>query len=35
LLSIPLEGYCPVITSEMETLYPGLQEFRPRFDFSN
>jgi len=34
-LSAPLEGYCPVITSELETLYPDLQEFRPRFDFSN
>jgi ppGpp synthetase/RelA/SpoT-type nucleotidyltranferase len=34
-LSAPLEGYCPVITPELEMLYPELQEFRPRFDFSN
>lgn len=34
-LSAPLDGYWPVITSELETLYPTLLEFTPRFDFSN
>jgi ppGpp synthetase/RelA/SpoT-type nucleotidyltranferase len=29
----PLDGYCPVITSELETLYPALSTFRARFDF--
>jgi ppGpp synthetase/RelA/SpoT-type nucleotidyltranferase len=30
----PLDGYCPVITSELETLYPNLLAFQSRFDFS-
>jgi ppGpp synthetase/RelA/SpoT-type nucleotidyltranferase len=34
-LSAPLEGYCPVITPEMESLYPELEKFSPRFDFSS
>jgi hypothetical protein len=34
-LAVPLEGYCPVITSELETLYPELEGFNPRFDFSS
>jgi ppGpp synthetase/RelA/SpoT-type nucleotidyltranferase len=29
----PLDGYCPVITSELETLYPALSTFQGRFDF--
>jgi len=31
----PLDGYCPVITSELETLYPALSTFQGRFDFSS
>ncbi|MGA8431310.1 MAG: hypothetical protein WB729_15925 [Candidatus Sulfotelmatobacter sp.] len=34
-LSAPLEGYCPVISPELETLYPELEGFAPRFDFFN
>jgi ppGpp synthetase/RelA/SpoT-type nucleotidyltranferase len=29
----PLEGYCPIITSELETIYPDLTNFQNRFDF--
>jgi hypothetical protein len=29
----PLEGYCPIITSELEMIYPGLKTFQNRFDF--
>ncbi len=31
----PMKGYYPVITSELETLYPALTAFRGRFDFSH
>jgi hypothetical protein len=32
----PLDGYCPVITSELEFLYPELSaRFQERFDFSH
>jgi len=34
MLAEPLDGYCPVITSDLETLYPALNAFQSRFDFS-
>lgn len=33
-LTEPLRGYCPVITADLESLYPALSGFRGRFDFS-
>lgn len=31
----PLDGYCPVITSELEMLYPSLSSFPERFNLSD
>jgi len=33
LLRIPFENYWPLITPQLETLYPRLRDLRPRFDF--
>jgi len=33
LLKAPLRRHWPLITPELESLYPGLKDFKPRFDF--
>lgn len=34
LVTDPLQGYCPVITPELESLYPVVSGFQSRFDYS-
>jgi ppGpp synthetase/RelA/SpoT-type nucleotidyltranferase len=34
-IAAPLSGYCPVITNDLENLYPALGAFESRFDFAH